>query len=589
MIKLIARLLCVAVVALGLPPGVGNAAPVAPDLNAVYLYPTPFQPSGPNAGTGAGQTGTLAGGVTFTDLPASCSIKIYNTLGVIKKDVEFSSLGLSSYNWDFKDGSSQLLPDDMYYAVISSGTSSKTVYFSKGIGDPGSTVTRACPELQPGTVSTNTYDAVGLINGSVTFVIRGAEAPGVSTPAFSGVAITTFTVHYSSGTEATGFNAEGSTYYVLLSTFNGFNGNFLSTHTLALQTTFYGLSPNTTYFAAAASVVGTSTSAFTALGSTVTLAAAPSTVTFSAVYFTSATVTWEPNGNPPGTIYELNYFSQYGIMQMAFVASTSTVITGLLGGMDQVCMVRAINWSGIPGDFVGVSTHIAAVYQEFPPGAENSVFLNTSNGLAVATVPDGAFASTVTITMVVPPSMPAATGGLAALSTPVGVQVNLGQPLQPAREVTLELMYLTASLGGVDENTLVLARYDPDRNVWLPLPTTRDTANNRVTAPTSHLSLFQIMAAPRAVNFDGVTAGPVPWLASRSPGTPITFRNLPAGAKVRVYTVLGELVYETAADTAGVAVWNGKNKAGEKAASGVYLALLGSGGSSKKMKLVLER
>jgi hypothetical protein len=150
-------------------------------------------------------------------------------------------------------------------------------------------------------------------------------------------------------------------------------------------------------------------------------------------------------------------------------------------------------------------------------------------------------------------------------------------------------MYLTANLGGVDENTLLLARYDPDRGIWLPLPTTRDTANNRVTARTSHLSLFQIMAAPKAGNFDGVTAGPVPWLASRSPGTPITFRNLPAGAKVRVYTMLGELVYETAADTAGVAVWNGKNKAGENAASGVYLALLGSGGSSKKMKLVLER
>jgi len=415
-------------------------------------------------------------------------------------------------------------------------------------------------------------------------------APGVSTPTFSGIEVTTLTVHYSSGTELTGFNAEGSTYYVLLSTFNGFNGDFISTHTLALQTTFYGLTPNTTYFAAAAAVVGASTSAFTNLGSTVTLAAEPSSVTFSTVYYTSATVKWEPNGNPPGTIYELNYRSQYGVINIAYVASTSTVITGLLGGQDQFCLVRAINRAGIPNEFfTGASTHIAAVYQEFPPGAETSVFLNTSNGVMTATAPDGAFASTVTMTIEVPASMPAATGGLAALATPVGVQVNLGQPVQPVKDVTLELSYLTASLGGVDENTLVVARYDPDRNVWLPLPTTRDTANNRVTALTSHLSLFQIMAAPKAANFAGVTAGPVPWLASRNPGTPITFRSLPAGAKVRVYTVMGELVYETAADTAGVAVWNGKNKAGENAASGVYLALLGSGGSSRKMKLVLER
>lgn len=175
MLKFIARMLSGTIIALGMPLCIGHAAPVAPDLSVVYLYPTPFKPFGPNAGTGAAQTGTLAGGVTFTNLPASGHIKIYNTQGEIKKDIEFSALSVPSYAWDFKDSSSQLLPDDMYYAVVSSGTSSKTIYFSKGIGDPGTTITRNCPPLQSGTISVNTYDAVGSINGSMTFVVRGAE------------------------------------------------------------------------------------------------------------------------------------------------------------------------------------------------------------------------------------------------------------------------------------------------------------------------------------------------------------------------------------------------------------------------------
>ena len=87
----------------------------------------------------------------------------------------------------------------------------------------------------------------------------------------------------------------------------------------------------------------------------------------------------------------------------------------------------------------------------------------------------------------------------------------------------------------------------------------------------------------------GVTVGPNPLRPSRTPGQKFTFRNLPADGRVRIYTYLGELLYETRADASGMAVWDGRNKANNAVASGLYLALVQGSGGKKMIKLVIER
>ena len=62
-----------------------------------------------------------------------------------------------------------------------------------------------------------------------------------------------------------------------------------------------------------------------------------------------------------------------------------------------------------------------------------------------------------------------------------------------------------------------------------------------------------------------------------------------AGTAVKIYTYLGELIYEGTADASGLAAWNGKNKGGRLAASDVYLALVQWGGQQKIFKLVVEK
>lgn len=124
-----------------------------------------------------------------------------------------------------------------------------------------------------------------------------------------------------------------------------------------------------------------------------------------------------------------------------------------------------------------------------------------------------------------------------------------------------------------------------------------DLAGKKVVGYTTHFSFFALFA-PQAVNINSARAYPVPWRPGSggrfdsAPGTTgITFDNLTDKTEIKIYTVAGHLVQElklTAADL-GVKVWDGKNSAGVKAASGVYLAHIKSGSAVKVLKIAVER
>ena len=60
-------------------------------------------------------------------------------------------------------------------------------------------------------------------------------------------------------------------------------------------------------------------------------------------------------------------------------------------------------------------------------------------------------------------------------------------------------------------------------------------------------------------------------------------------AKVRVYTLSGDKVWEGSAGTTGVVIWRGANKSGNLVASGVYLAVIDSSAGKKVLKIAVER
>jgi len=70
----------------------------------------------------------------------------------------------------------------------------------------------------------------------------------------------------------------------------------------------------------------------------------------------------------------------------------------------------------------------------------------------------------------------------------------------------------------------------------------------------------------------------------------VTIASLPLNAKIRIYTVSGDLVRELAeTDTDGIVEWNLKNSSGKDVASGVYIVLVKSGGKTKTYKIAVER
>lgn len=176
--------------------------------------------------------------------------------------------------------------------------------------------------------------------------------------------------------------------------------------------------------------------------------------------------------------------------------------------------------------------------------------------------------------------------------------------LAGGRTAVVTLLYPDADNNGIVDGTTLLASQlemysaHSAAGPWeRDLKSVVDLAGKKVTGHTTHFSFFALFA-PQAINFNAARAYPLPWRPGSggkfdsAPGTyGITFDNLPGKTEIKIFTIGGQLVRElklTAADL-GVKVWDGKNSAGVKAASGVYLAHIKSGSSVKVLKIAVER
>ncbi|MCX5785705.1 MAG: lectin like domain-containing protein [Elusimicrobia bacterium] len=349
------------------------------------------------------------------------------------------------------------------------------------------------------------------------------------------------------------------------------------------------LSTNTAYTrkAVVSNISGASTSTAVTL---YTLAAPPAGSGFFTVWGSSAVVQWSANGNPPGTSFEAEYWTAGGSTTSLAVSLTSAVLTGLARETTVYARVRAVNGDGIPAEYDSTVTafipNTMAVIRS--GGASTLVY----DQISLNILPD-TFNETATVLLKRPAAVPPDNGGLEGFLNRVLVDVSAQNPstqkLQPLKDVTVTIDYHGINLAGADEDTLVIADYNESRSVWVPLPSARDKSAKTVTARTGHFSLFQLMHSLAAASMSEITVGPNPLRPVRDPWAQFTFRHLPSGASVKVYTYLGELLHETDADASGLAVWDGKNKAGRPAASDIYLALIEWKGEKKILKLVVEK
>lgn len=134
-------------------------------------------------------------------------------------------------------------------------------------------------------------------------------------------------------------------------------------------------------------------------------------------------------------------------------------------------------------------------------------------------------------------------------------------------------------------------------NRWEELPSVRDAANRRVTGTTPHFSVFALFAPSTiGASLSAVRAYPVPWKPGSGgafDGPGVVFDRLPAAGSVSILSLSGESVvdFDFAGAAAGRAVWDGRNGAGRRVASGVYYARVKSlaDGATVLLKLAIER
>jgi len=218
-------------------------------------------------------------------------------------------------------------------------------------------------------------------------------------------------------------------------------------------------------------------------------------------------------------------------------------------------------------------------------------------------VPSGAVtASTVTLSIINnPTAAPAADSGLNPVGQATEIALSNGQHLlDNGQTAEVTLTYPDDDGDGIVDGSFVRAErlriysYDSAAGAWkADLACRVDKEKRQVIGATPHFSYFAVFA-PMAAAVSAARAYPNPWKpgsGGRFDAAAITFDGLPSDALIQVFTIGGDLVRElrvTAADS-GVKTWNGLNASGSKAASGVYLVLVRSGGKTKTFKLGVER
>ncbi|MHB2026271.1 MAG: hypothetical protein ACYCPQ_06490 [Elusimicrobiota bacterium] len=213
------------------------------------------------------------------------------------------------------------------------------------------------------------------------------------------------------------------------------------------------------------------------------------------------------------------------------------------------------------------------------------------SGPASVQIPPNAYGSTVTVSITAPPTFscgPSPVENLVPITQSGGVGIDVGVAVEPQESVVVSISYQNAALaGGLDPRGFVIARCDPNKDVWVPLPTNLDALGKSAAATSDHLSLFQIMSGAAPAGVSGFKAWPDPLRPSLGE-TQMNFLA-PANSRIRIYTLSGLLVRDLTADSNGTAVWDGNNQSGRPAASGVYFVFAQGAGQEKTIKVAVQR
>ena len=253
--------------------------------------------------------------------------------------------------------------------------------------------------------------------------------------------------------------------------------------------------------------------------------------------------------------------------------------------------MRAIGYGGVISDWknLGSTVTLASVVKIVPYNTPVTIVLPTSYGNIILGIDPSSFQGVAQISMSRSysfPTAPCPTMTLKPLG--IGVDITVAPKIQPVKALSLVVPYRDTDIAGHIAANLLLAYYDSAQNIWVPVSSVANPAARTVSGQLVHLSKFQLMEAVASTASDAVKIFPNPFSPSKGHHY-VQFTNLPAGTRIRIYTMLGELVRDLDAASGGTATWDGLNRFSNKVASGVYIVLLQGSGGDNVVKIAVER
>jgi hypothetical protein len=491
-------------------------------------------------------------------------------------------------------------PDTLYFAELADNPSFSPAV-SSGTYNPYATFTGL-------SANTTYYTRVTAINRlsrpapTVNFADMATDANDPGYAPFSDIGVSSMTVNWLKGANPQDVTA----YSVQISSRQDFSGTVLSSVTFNLSAVFGGMVSNASYYMQVSALNYTGIpSPPVSLGSALTLPATPYMLApeqaFTAGMTDGFTVNWLDNGNSSATVYNVRVSTDSGfsvINSSLSVKGLSCTFKDLFTDTTYWVEARAQGQSGIYSDYVlaGSTKTLYSSLLDAVAMQDSLITLQTSYGVISVHMPAGSIGSSTRMTLA-PLNSPAytfpapASAVSALLPTGIGLGITYFPSTLVLSAITITLPYRLSDLPlGTDRDKLVLAYFDENHSVWVPLPSVSDTAHDQVIGQTWHLSTFQLMQATPEATLSGTKIYPNPYRPN-SVSDVMHFTNMPPYAKVKIYTFLGELVRELKADVNGMAHWDGMNGNGNEVASGVYIAFIQTADkrSARNFKVAIER
>ena len=501
-------------------------------------------------------------------------------------------------------------PDTVYLAELAANAG-----FTVGLVSSATVLSSATfSGLIPNTTYYTRVTAINRLNRVSPTVVFSPMATGAFYPDYaaylpSDVGVSSITSRWGAGTPTA--NPAGTYYLAAVSSSTDSSGNLTgvisSSITVNLYASFPGLVSNASYYlrVSALNLTGVPTDPPVNLLTALTRPATPYILaqeeTFTELLTDGFTVNWKDNNNSSVTVYNVRVSTAQDFSVLSSSLSVKGLSCGfknLLIGTTYWAQVQAKGQAGLLSSYEPASytrTLLSSVLNAVAL-QDSIVTLQTSYGEISVHLPRGSIGSSTRLTLkTLAPSTAAFSAPISAVSqlspTGVGVVITHFPPTIVFGAITITLPYRISDLPpGTDRARLILALFDEQNAVWVPLPSVSETASNRVIGQTWHLSTFQIMQAQPEAGLAKVKIYPNPYRPN-SVSDVMHFTNMPPYAKVKLYTFLGELVREIKADVNGMAYWDGFNDAGRKAASGIYIAFIQTSDkkSGKSFKIALER